>query len=144
MSVWDELTDTEIIYRINKNFYEKVYEHPWLSLYFVDIDQDFITDQQTRFITGAIGGPNTYSGRMPSNAHPHMYITEELFDIRKKLLEESLEEEKAPEPLSATWIKIDESFRRVICKDSINDCEKRYTTDEILAPGKPYNYKKTG
>ncbi|MBT5093685.1 MAG: group 1 truncated hemoglobin, partial [Halobacteriovoraceae bacterium] len=78
MSLYDDLTDKGIILKVADLFYDKVYEDPWLSLYFKEIDQEFITAQQVDFIVGAMGGPQKYSGRLPSNAHPHMFITEEL------------------------------------------------------------------
>lgn len=132
MSIYDELEDKDIIKKVNKIFYDKVYSHPWLKLFFEDIDQDFITEQQTQFIVGAMGGPRLYSGRLPSNAHPHMFITEEIFNIRKKLLEESFKEVNAPNILTEKWLKIDESFRSVICKETHKECQKRYNTDKIL------------
>ena len=132
MSIYDELEDKDIIKKVNKIFYDKVYSHPWLKLFFKDIDQDFITEQQTQFIVGAMGGPRLYSGRLPSNAHPHMFITEEIFNIRKKLLEESFKEINAPNILTEKWLKIDESFRSVICKETHKECQKRYNTDKIL------------
>ncbi|MCB0390394.1 MAG: group 1 truncated hemoglobin [Bdellovibrionales bacterium] len=143
MDLYQRLPDKNIIKIVNDLFYDKVYEHPWLSLFFEGIEKEFISDQQTAFIIGAIGGPDHYQGRLPSNAHPHMMITNELFDLRKSLLIMALEEAQAPLELKETWLKIDEAFRRTIVKNSINECEKRYNTDKILDFQKPIDYKKT-
>ncbi len=142
MKVYENLRDKEIIRKVNEVFYEKVYEHPWLSLYFKDVTQEFITSQQTDFITGAAGGPSKFSGRMPSNAHPHMFITEELYDLRTQLLKEAMQEVNAPIELQDFWLKLDESFKNKIVKNSLSECEKRFTTDELLIFENPDTHKK--
>lgn len=144
MKIYETLQDREIIKKVNEIFYEKVYEHPWLSLFFQATPKEFITQQQTDFIVGCIGGPKKFSGRLPYNAHPHMYITDELFDLRKNLLTESLKEANAPEVLITSWLRIDESFRSVIVKSSVSECEGRWTTDEILSYPNPLARKKAG
>lgn len=133
MTLYDQLLDKDIVFKINEVFYDKVYKHPWMSLYFKDVSEEFITMQQTNFIIGSIGGPKQFSGRMPSNAHPHMYITDELFNLRKALLMDAMEEVRAPQELRDAWLKIDEAFRGVIVKKSLDDCEKRFNSDTILA-----------
>lgn len=133
MKLYDQLTDKSVVLRVNKAFYKKVYEHPWLSQYFQAVTEEFITQQQTDFIVAAIGGPNKYSGRLPSNAHPHMFITDELYDLRSSLLHEAMDEEKAPIELREKWSVIDESFRHVIVKKSLSHCVQKYKTEPILA-----------
>lgn len=131
--IYDSLVDKTIVFQVSELFYEKVYKHPWISLYFKNTDQKFITQQQTDFVVGALGGPKNFSGRLPVHAHPHMLITEELFDLRKKLLTEAMEELKAPTDLKEAWLQLDEAFRSVLVRSSVTECEKRYATDEILA-----------
>ncbi|MCB0419847.1 MAG: group 1 truncated hemoglobin [Bdellovibrionales bacterium] len=132
MNVYDSLTDKDIVRKVNEIFYDKIYDHPWMSLYFKEIDKEFITKQQTDFIIGALGGPKKYGGRMPSNAHTHMVITDELFDLRQQLLIEALNEAHAPEILTNFWLKIDEAFRGAIVQSDPSQCKPRYATDEIL------------
>lgn len=137
MDLYNQLEDKEIVFKVNERFYEKIYEHPWMSQFFTDISQEFITQQQTDFIIGAIGGPKNFSGRLPSNAHPHMLITNELFDLREAMLLEALEECNAPQELRDAWIRIDESFRKVIVKESVSDLEKRYASDKFFVIPNP-------
>ena len=143
MSVYESLPDKKIIKAVNKLFYEKVYKHPWLSLYFEAVTEEHITQQQTDFITAAIGGPKKYSGRLASNAHPHMYIDDELFELRSSLLQKALIETKAPEELVSAWTRIDKSFRSTIVKKSLSDCKGRYGLDKILYFKNPSRGKKT-
>ena len=140
MDLYNELTDKNIIRKINDRFYEKVYEHPWLSQFFAAVEQDFISAQQSDFIVGAIGGPKLFSGRLPSNAHPHMLITDELFDLREQLLIEAMNEIGAPEKLQAAWLRIDESFRRVIVKKSLSECKPRCGQEALLDFPKPASH----
>ncbi len=133
MSLYDDLKDRTVIKRVNELFYEKVYNHPWLSKYFESVSREFITRQQTDYIIGEIGGPKLFTGRLPYNAHPHMFLTDELFDIREALLNEAFEEANVPAELRRTWLNIDESFRSVIVKKRLDECEKRFMTDKILA-----------
>ena len=132
LQLYESLPDKNIIFRVNERFYKKVYEHPWLSKFFSKTDQNFITRQQTDFIIGAIGGPRNYSGRFVADAHPHIFIDEEVFDLREALLEEAMLELKAPEALRTKWLQIDASFKNSIIKQSVDACKKRFFTDEII------------
>lgn len=133
MSVYDILKDKTIIRTVNQTFYDKVYDHELLSMFFEAVTKEHIINQQPDFITAATGGPKDFSGRLPFNAHPHMFITDEIFDLRSSLLAEALEETGAPTVLKEAWQRIDNSFRHVIVKQSIEQCSKRWITDEILA-----------
>lgn len=81
---------------------------------------------------GAFGGPKNYSGRSPSDAHPHIFVDEEMWQLREQFLKEAFIETNFPEDLRAKWIRIDEAFKKSILKNSIDDCKKRYATDEII------------
>ena len=84
------------------------------------------------------GGPKVYGGRMPIDAHEHMYITEEIFEVRHELLLQSLKEAGIEEPEIEAWLAFDNAFKKVIVKQSPEQCNKRYTTDEILNFPKPF------
>lgn len=132
MSLFDEIGGRDTLMRISKKFYDKIYKHPWMSLYFKNTKQSVIESQQVDFMTGALGGPKIYAGRMPLDAHTHLFITEELFDLRQQLLKETFVEENAPQELVDRWLKIDEAFRSQIIKKSPDDCFGRWKTEEIL------------
>lgn len=142
MNVYESLTDKNIVFKVNERFYELVYDHKWLSNFFKQTDQEFITQQQTDFIIGAIGGPKNYSGRMVRDAHPHMFITEELFELRQELLIQAFEDVNAPDELKEAWLKIDDAFKNVIIKKDISECKKRFFTDDIIDYPNP-NFKKS-
>lgn len=121
---WVTLATTE--------FYELVYKDPWLSQVFAKIPRAFITSQQIDFMVGLMGGPKNYSGRNAKDAHPHIYIPEEMWQVRENLLLESFKNLNFPEDLSQLWLKIDEAFKRSIVMSDSSECKKRYATDELI------------
>lgn len=143
-SFFDEIGGMETIKKVHKIFYDKIYAHNWIGKFFVEISQEVIENQQTDFIAQSFGGPKMYMGKFPVAAHKHMLITDELFELRKRMLEEALIEASVSLENREKWLKIDSSFRNGIVKRSIADCEKRFNTDEIQIFDEPINYKKAG
>lgn len=129
---YNRLGGRKMLEKIAKSFYDKIYDHPWISLFFKDIPQERIESQQVDFMQGILGGDKVYQGRLPIPAHKHMYITKDLFDLRQKLLIESFNECKASQELVDAWLKVDQSFENSLIKNSISECEKRFNTDDIL------------
>jgi len=117
---------------INKIFYDKVYKHPWLKQFFEQIPQQHIEDQQVDFMQKVLGGENLYVGKAPPVAHMHIMINDDIFLVRKKLLEEAFFEANAKPELISKWLTLDDSFKRVIFKDSSAQCKRRFNTDTIL------------
>jgi len=129
---FEEMGGRESLIRINKIFYDKVYEHPWLGKYFIEIPQQHIEDQQIDFMQKVLGGTNVYVGKTPTATHHHMFIPDELFEVRKQLLIEAFEETHANAELVDKWLSLDESFRRHIINKSPDECIARFKTDPIL------------
>ncbi len=132
----------EEILKVNLAFYDRIYKDPWMAKVFRNVTQEFISNQQTDFMLGAFGGPKIYSGRSPQDAHPHIFIDQEMWDIREKYLKEAFEETKFPIELAEKWLRIDEAFKRSILKNSVSDCQKRWAMDEIIHEPNP-NKKKS-
>ncbi|MGL1956375.1 MAG: group 1 truncated hemoglobin [Colwellia sp.] len=126
-----------ILIKINQVFYDKVYQDPWLKKYFEAIPQQHIENQQVDFMQKVLGGENVYVGKNPTITHHHMFIPNELFDLRKKLLQEAFEETNADDELVKKWLMLDESFRRLIINKSPDECKARFKSDPILNFPKP-------
>ncbi|MDH5718518.1 MAG: group 1 truncated hemoglobin [Spirochaetia bacterium] len=137
LSLYDRIGGMSVIEKVQKIFYDKVYNHNWLGLYFKHIDQKHIESQQAKFMSGLMGGPKIYMGSVPKEAHRIILATNELFDVRKGLLIESLKEANIGQSEIDEWIKKDEAFRSVIVKKSISDCKKVYDDEEIIYYEKP-------
>ena len=123
-SLYDEIGGLATLERVHKIFYDKVYAHPWLKLFFEGHDQEAIESRQTSFMAEKMGGSVNYWGKQPKMGHRQMYITQELYDLRHEILRESLEEAAIAADLAERWLKIDYAFKRQIVKDSIESFYK--------------------
>lgn len=132
LDIFEAMGGRESLILINKIFYDKVYKHPWLKQFFQQIPQQHIEDQQVDFMQKVLGGENLYVGKAPPAAHMHILINEEIFQVRKQLLIEAFHEANANQELIDKWLTLDDSFKRVIFKDSAAQCKRRFTTDPIL------------
>lgn len=120
-SLLDQVGGLPVLQRVHKIFYDKVYAHPWIGQYFAGHDQVAIENRQTSFMAEKMGGPAGYMGKPMDLTHEHMYISEELFDLRKQLFKESLEEVGLDPELIERWLKIDGAFKRHIVKEDEAD-----------------------
>lgn len=130
--LFDRLGGRPTLDRVHKIFYEKLYAHSWIGKYFEGINRELITNQQSDFMGMLFGGPKIFSGRMPIDAHMHMMITEELFVVRHGLLREALVDSKIPEPEFSEWLAVDAAFKKILIKKNVDDCKKRFNSDEIV------------
>lgn len=142
-TLFERVGGYEMIQKVHKIFYDKIYADEWIGQFFKEIKQDVIENQQTDFMVQAMGGPDKYCGAFPIPAHKHMYITPELFQYRHEILKASLIESGLAQPEIDSWLKIDAAFGKGIVKKSIADCELRFPTDEIQNFPRPDKYKKT-
>lgn len=62
-------------------FYRRVLADSELRGFFAKTDMNVQTQQQIKFLSMALGGPNEYKGRSMSNAHKGMGITEHHFGL---------------------------------------------------------------
>lgn len=135
-SLFDRLGGRQCLERVHKRLYDRIYAHPVLSAFFAGKGQTHQENQQTDFLSEKFGGPNLYCGRVPQDAHPHLFITDELFELRHRILSETLDECGVEPELRDKWLAIDRSFKRHLVKKTLGECSKRYVTDRIIvAPG---------
>ncbi len=136
-NLFDALGGFPTLAAVHKTFYDSVFEHQWLKQYFINQNQDSLEQQQTNFIAEKMGGPKIYSGKPPFHAHIHLYITEELFDVRHALLKQSICEAAIPESLMLRWLKIDYAFKKSVIDTSLEDFHKRYIFRTRIIANKP-------
>ena len=122
----------EHILKVNTSFYEFIYKDEWFKQVFCNVAQDVITRQQTDFIIQAFGGPSNYCGRMPADAHPHIFVDEHMWQLREDYLIDAFKINNTPEEIRIKWLKIDNAFKNAIVKKSVDDCKKRFNSDDII------------
>lgn len=133
----DELGGMPCLEKVHKILYDKLLKHPWLSGFFDGVPRSHLESQQSEFMSGIFGGPKIYCGRPPKTAHVHMFITEEVFLTRHKLLEQSLTEAGIRADLKERWLGYDMGMKRALVKNSISECEGRYKCEPIIVVEKP-------
>lgn len=131
----------ELIALVNKKFYDAVFKDAWLKLIFAGVEQEHIEAQQTDFMVGAFGGPKNYSGRPPDGAHPHIFIQEEMWQVRNKCLVAAFAEANFPDELAEKWLRIDNAFKARIIKKLITDCSGRWRTEAVICIADPLKRK---
>jgi hemoglobin len=137
-SLFDAVGGLPTFQKVHKIFYDKIYAHEWLKEFFDGLDQQVIEDRQTAFMALKMGGDVKYPGRELPLAHRHMYITQELFDLRSTILKESLAEAGVSDDLAERWLKIDNTFNRQIVKDSMKSFyDKTWKYKERVIVPKP-------
>lgn len=103
-------------------------------------DREILESQQTEFMMLGFGGPRIFGGRIPRDAHIHMFITDEIFDIRHQLLAEALNEAGVPDHLQERWLEMDEGVRLAIVKESPDQCRGRYRSEQVIIVPKPNSF----
>lgn len=131
-TLYDRLGGKPTFVKVHKIFYDKAYADPWLSKFFTDKPQVVLENQQTDFMVQLMGGPKAYGGKSPKSAHQHMVITDELFELRARLLSDSIKEAGIRDDLRNEWLDADRTFKRALEKKSEADCTQAYPNQPIL------------
>jgi hemoglobin len=137
---FDELGGRACLARVHNLLYTKLFAHPWLKGFFLHTKREVVEAQQTDFWTTLMGGPAIYGGRSPRDAHVHMFMPAEVFEIRHKLLEESLIDAGVPAHLRKRWLALDAGFKRAIVNESPDECHGRYRQEEVIIVPKPAGF----
>lgn len=136
-SLFDRLGGQQTLQKVHKIFYDKLYIHPWLQHFFNNTPQDILESQQSTFMTQLMGGPKIYAGKTPKNAHQHMFISEEIFDLRHAILSKSIKEAGISDDLRQEWLNADMMLKRSLTKASVSECSRSYKTQELMNYPKP-------
>ena len=80
-SLFDKLGGTAAVEVVVKEFYERVLSDGELKGYFANTNMDRQIQQQIKFLSMALGGPNDYDGRPMREAYEHIGITDHHFDL---------------------------------------------------------------
>jgi len=95
-------------------FYRKVLADDRINEFFEDVDMDKQAAKQKAFLTLALGGPNSYSGKDMREGHAHLVqrgLNDTHFDAVMENLGATLQELNVPAELIAEAAAIAESTR---------------------------------
>lgn len=110
-ALWAELGDGRVVRQVLEAFYARVYEDERLRHFFEGVTMDRSIDKQYSFLKQCITGEKVYMGDRPRNAHHWMIISNELFDYRQQLMEQTLREHGLSAQQIARWTRYEEVFR---------------------------------
>ncbi len=136
-SFFEFVGGSETLDRVHKNLYSKLMEHDWLKGFFKNVDGEKLVQQVTHFMGQNMGGDLKYNGTSPLKAHRHLFVSEEIFQIRYSLLKKCLEEEGLSEDICDRWLRIDKAFEKSVVKFDESQCFKRFAEDQIVIIPKP-------
>lgn len=90
-TLFEQIGGGTAVKAVVEEFYKRVLADVDLKGFFAQTDMDKQTQQQIKFITMALGGPNDYDGQSMKDAHQGMSITETHFNKVAGHLVESLQ-----------------------------------------------------
>ncbi|MBL0211288.1 MAG: group 1 truncated hemoglobin [Holophagaceae bacterium] len=104
--------------RVLDAFYDRVFVDRVLAPFFADHDKATLKGKQFGFLRMRFTGERgQYMGQRPRNAHHWMVISDEEFDRRQKIMDETLQAEGLSAVQIKKWLGTEEVFRRQIVKD---------------------------
>ncbi|NOQ15590.1 MAG: hypothetical protein GQ581_00870 [Methyloprofundus sp.] len=135
-----EVQGTEGVRKVHQRFYDVLFDEPWLGKFFYGKAKDVLVDKQTQFMVAAFGGENFYKGDTPAFVHMHMYVTDEMSDLRQQVLRQAILAEGHSDSIADRWLKVDDSFRASIVKNSVDECVLKCVGQMPVVAKKPTNY----
>lgn len=119
----DSLGGKEVLFKITTNLYQRIFRHPSLKLHFHSIPQKKLIRGIVEFMYLSLDSSSNYTGMHPIEIHKHMFITEEIFELRESILKEVFDELDIDPELREKWLKIDNAFKPGIVKKKFSECE---------------------
>jgi hemoglobin-like flavoprotein len=138
-----EIGGEDVVLRVHQRLYDVLFDEPWLETFFFGKSKPALIMKQTQFMTAAFNGPNHYQGDTPAFVHMHMFITEEMAEVREKILKTAILAEGLPESIAQRWLKVDRFFRPAIVKKSVDECVLKCKGQVPIIAKKPLGYKPT-
>ncbi|EAR82986.2 protozoan/cyanobacterial globin family protein (macronuclear) [Tetrahymena thermophila SB210] len=80
-SIYDQIGGEKAMEQAVEIFYKRMLEDPKVSGFFKPIDMTKQKQMQKAFLAMALGGPKEYKGRNMKDAHSHLNLTDEHFDV---------------------------------------------------------------
>jgi len=139
-SLLERIGGVATLERVHRRFYRELFDDPWLERFFWGKDLETLVKKQTDFMCACLGGPNHYRGETPAIAHMHLFVTDEIFDLRQKMLRRAIEAEDLPAGLVEAWLQADAVFRPAIVKQSVDECVMRCLGQQPVVAKKPAGY----
>lgn len=113
-SLYQKYGGFETVHTVITRFYRKVLAEPLLAPHFRQTNMDRLVDHQTHFVAMVLGGPKAENVRDLGDAHAHLRISDDEFELVKDLLEEALIEQGVTTEDTASIMALVETTRPLI------------------------------
>jgi hemoglobin len=140
VDLYDAVGGEAVIYHVHQRFYDEIFDEPWLEQFFYGKSKEVLIHKQTQFMSAAFNGPNNYSGDTPAFVHMHLFITQEMADIRDTLLRKAILAEGLSTEIADRWLAVDRAFHPAIVKKSVDECVLKCVGQMPVVAKKPDNY----
>jgi truncated hemoglobin YjbI len=114
--MWQALDQGALMTTILTDFYTQVFDDERLSPYFQGVTRQRLIEKVYNFHYQMFTGEKVYFGERPRNAHHWMVISDELFQYRESIMEQSLRKHGLPDHLVARWLEYEQMYREDIVK----------------------------
>ena len=131
----------EVVFNVHQRFYDEMFAEPWLETFFFGKSKPALIEKQTQFMVAAFGGENRYKGDTPAFIHMHMFITEEMLEVRERILFSAILAEGLSESIAERWLKVDRAFWAAIVKNSVDECVLKCRGQMPIVAKKPLGYQ---
>lgn len=115
-ALWQDLQQGDLLARLLKVFYSRVFADLLLAPYFEGVTQARLAEKQYNFLRQAITGEKVYFGERPRNSHHWMVIPDNVFDRRADILRDVIREFDLPQAVGERLMAIEEGYRQDIVK----------------------------
>ncbi|MCK5728697.1 MAG: hypothetical protein KAH08_05695 [Methylococcales bacterium] len=137
----EEVGGEAMVIKVHQRFYDIMFDEPWLETFFLGKSKEALIKKQSQFMIAAFNGPNNYEGDTPAFVHMHMFITNEMIEIRERILKASILAEGLSETTADKWLAVDHSFKAAIVKTSSSECVLKCKGQFPIEVKKPKDYK---
>lgn len=136
----DDIGGVDVMTRVHQRLYDAIYDDDYIGQFFFHRAKELLVRKQTEFMVAAFGGPNHYTGEPPAFLHMHMYITQEMTEIRNVYLRNAIMAEGLSRDICERWMRVDNSFLPAIVKQSVDECVMRCWGQAPFTIKKPVAY----
>ncbi len=116
--IWAALDQGKILRPILDAFYKKIFASDALAAFFDGVTIEHVIGKQHSYLKSIFTGERCYFGQRMRNAHHWMVISDELFDKREAIFEDTLNEFGLPLRIIEDWLSIHQIFRKQIVKSA--------------------------
>ncbi|MCA9706632.1 MAG: hypothetical protein KDK70_12335 [Myxococcales bacterium] len=117
------------------SFYDMVFAHPWIGQFFTHVDQRNQETKLVRFFQMS-WDDRAYPDMQAQyirQEHAHMYITDELFELRSALFSDAVRKHGHGQDVVEAFEVFNDIWRASVIKASVEDCSDMFT-DIVVHP----------